>query len=185
MLELNTTQYYYNRKNGHFITEKAYGTGCSQAVPHPSTIPARRCLTSVIRRERVCSSWYGRRRQTWISNATLSILGQTSVIIKISNNGMIQKRLACPLGRVTKIYHSSKTYHSSYTFFSGFFHWILKGVSADADPHYQKLYGRVTDVCSNRRGQPNQSAMKEPRPERYPSMIRYAFPSGKYAGCGQ
>ena len=52
-------------------------------------------------------------------------------------------------------------YHSSYTFFSGlFFHWISKGVSADADPHYQKLYGRVTDVCSNRRGQPNQSAMK-------------------------
>ena len=29
-----------------------------------------------------------------------------------------------------------------------FFHWILKGVSADADPHYQKLYGRVTDVLT-------------------------------------
>ena len=42
----------------------AYGTGSSQAVPHPSTIPARRCLTSVIRRERVCSSWYGRRQLT-------------------------------------------------------------------------------------------------------------------------
>ena len=46
------------------IYEKAYGTRCSQAVPHPSTILARRCLTSVIRRERVCSSWYGRRRST-------------------------------------------------------------------------------------------------------------------------
>ena len=44
--------------------QKAYGTRCSQAVPHPSTILARRCLTSVIRRERVCSSWYGRRRST-------------------------------------------------------------------------------------------------------------------------
>ena len=43
-------------------TNKAYGTRCSQAVPHPSTILARRCLTSVIRRERVCSSWYGRRQ---------------------------------------------------------------------------------------------------------------------------
>ena len=43
------------------MQEKAYGTRCSQAVPHPSTILARRCLTSVIRRERVCSSWYGRR----------------------------------------------------------------------------------------------------------------------------
>ena len=29
-------------------------------------------------------------------------------------------------------------------------------MSADADPHYQKLYGRVTDVCSNRRGQPRE-----------------------------
>ena len=45
--------------------QKAYGTRCSQAVPHPSTILARRCLTSVIRRERVCSSWYGRRQHLW------------------------------------------------------------------------------------------------------------------------
>ena len=44
--------------------------------------------------------------------------------------------------------------------------------SADAGHHYQKLYGRVTDVCSNRRGQPNLSAMKEPHPGRIPSMIR-------------
>ena len=53
-------------------------------------------------------------------------------------------------------------------------------MSADADPHYQKLYGRVTDVCSNRRGQPSLSAMKEPRPGRNPSVIRFASPSGKY-----
>ena len=55
------------------------------------------------------------------------------------------------------------------------------GVSAYADSNYQKLYGRVTDVCSNRRGQPSPSAMKEPRPGRNPSMIRFASPSGKYA----
>jgi hypothetical protein len=61
---------------------------------------------------------------------------------------------------------------------------LLKGVSADADPHYQKLYGRVTDVCSNRRGQPSPSAMKEPRPGRNPSLIRFASPSGKYALLG-
>ena len=42
-------------------TKKFYGTRSSQAVTHPSTILARRCLTSVIRRERVYSSWYGRR----------------------------------------------------------------------------------------------------------------------------
>ena len=42
--------------------EKAYGTRSSQTVPHSSTILARRCLTSVIGRERVYSSWCGRRR---------------------------------------------------------------------------------------------------------------------------
>ena len=42
---------------------KVYNTRSSQAVPHPSTILARWCLTSVIGRERVYSSWYGRRRK--------------------------------------------------------------------------------------------------------------------------
>ena len=48
---------------GNLKEYKVYDTRCSQAVPHPSTILARRCLTSVIGRERVCSSWYGRRRR--------------------------------------------------------------------------------------------------------------------------
>ena len=59
---------------------KAYGTRCSQAVPHPSTILARRCLTSVIRRERVCSSWYGRRRQLVKSACSHSTLAQIGYV---------------------------------------------------------------------------------------------------------
>ena len=43
--------------------KEAYNTCCSQAVTHPSTGQARRCLTSVIGRELVYSAWYGRRRQ--------------------------------------------------------------------------------------------------------------------------
>ena len=39
-------------------------TRCSQAVTHPSTNRARRYLTSVIGREPVLSTWYGRWRQT-------------------------------------------------------------------------------------------------------------------------
>ena len=39
---------------------KANSTWCSQAVSHPSTIQAQRCLTSVIWREPVHSTWYGR-----------------------------------------------------------------------------------------------------------------------------
>ena len=57
----------------------------------------------------------------------------------------------------------------------------MEGTSADAGSHYQKLYGRVTDVCGNRRGQPRRSAMQEPHPGRSPFVIRFTSPSGKYA----
>ena len=43
--------------------ESANSTRCSQAVTHPSTNRAQRCLTSVIGREPVCSTWYGRCRR--------------------------------------------------------------------------------------------------------------------------
>ncbi|GBP70578.1 hypothetical protein EVAR_54388_1 [Eumeta japonica] len=44
--------------------QKANITRCSQAVTHPSTDRARRCLTSVIGREPVDSAWYGRWRRS-------------------------------------------------------------------------------------------------------------------------
>ena len=44
------------------IQAKAYNTRYSQAVTHPSTNRARRCLTSQIGRDGVRSTWYGRRR---------------------------------------------------------------------------------------------------------------------------
>ena len=40
--------------------QKDYDTWCSQVVSNPSTNQARRGLTSLIRREVVLSSWYGR-----------------------------------------------------------------------------------------------------------------------------
>ena len=48
---------------------KVYGTRYSQAVTHPSTNRARRCLTSVIGREPVLSTWYGRRHEHCFAGA--------------------------------------------------------------------------------------------------------------------
>ena len=48
-----------------------YSTWCSQAVTHLSTNHARRCLTSVIGREPVFSTWYGRRH--WMVSLKLYI----------------------------------------------------------------------------------------------------------------
>ena len=47
----------------------AYDTKYSQAVTHPSTNLAQCCLTSVIGRELVLSTWYGRRHLT-LENVT-------------------------------------------------------------------------------------------------------------------
>ena len=46
----------------YHLMQNAYNTRDSQAVTHPSTNRTRRCLTSVIRREPVYSTWYGRRQ---------------------------------------------------------------------------------------------------------------------------
>lgn len=50
--------------------KRAYDTAYSQAVTHPSTNAAQSCLTSVIGRELVFSTWYGRRHEQrfWVTS---------------------------------------------------------------------------------------------------------------------
>ena len=55
------------------------------------------------------------------------------------------------------------------------------GTSANAGPHYQKLYARVTHIWGNRGGQSNRSAMRGPRPGRTALVITVPPASGKYA----
>ena len=47
-------------KKGGKRRKRDYDTWCSQVVSNPSTNQARTGLTSLIRREVVLSSWYGR-----------------------------------------------------------------------------------------------------------------------------
>ena len=54
------------------------------------------------------------------------------------------------------------------------------GTSANAGPHYQKLYARVTHIWGNRGGQSDRSAMKGPRPGRTALLITVPPASGKY-----
>ena len=56
----------------------------------------------------------------------------------------------------------------------------FSGASANAGPHYQKLYAQVTHIWGNRKGQPDPSAMKGPRLERTASLITVPPASGKY-----
>ena len=55
--------------------EKDYDTWCSQVVSNPSTNQARTGLTSLIRREVVLSSWYGRNSLFFFLSLCLSVCG--------------------------------------------------------------------------------------------------------------
>ena len=59
-------------------------------------------------------------------------------------------------------------------------HLHFFGSSANAGPHYQKLYAQVTHIWGNRKGQPDASAMKGPRLERTASLITVPPSSGKF-----
>ena len=60
------------------------------------------------------------------------------------------------------------------------FYVRLSGDSANAVPHYHKLCTRLTHIWSNRRGQPNQSAMEGPRPGGLALLITNSPVQGKY-----
>ena len=59
-LNLSFNQVFFCKRKT-IVIQKAYNTEYTQAVTHPSTNSARCCLTSVIGRELVFSTWYGRR----------------------------------------------------------------------------------------------------------------------------
>jgi hypothetical protein len=61
------------------------------------------------------------------------------------------------------------------------FSFVYSGVSANADPHTNKLRTRVTHIWGYRRRQLNRSAMGEPLPGETACMITVFPVPGKYA----
>jgi len=59
--------------------------------------------------------------------------------------------------------------------------FVFSGVSANADPHTNKLRTRVTHIWGYRRRQLNRSAMEEPLPGETAWMITVFPVPGKYA----
>ena len=62
-------------KKGGKKRKRDYDTWCSQVVSNPSTNQAQRGLTSLIRREVVLSSWYGRNSLFLPLSLSLSVCG--------------------------------------------------------------------------------------------------------------
>lgn len=71
-----------------------------------------------------------------------------------------------------------------HVFFSYYF-TFKPGVSANADPHTNKLRTRVTHIRGNRRLQPNRSAMEGPLPGETALLITVFSVPGKYAWSGR
>jgi hypothetical protein len=59
---------------GYFCKHKKNNTWDSNVVPHRSTNQARRCLTSLSRREAVLSTWYGRSYLIVMINITKNLV---------------------------------------------------------------------------------------------------------------
>ena len=95
------------KKDEKLVLKKVYSTGYSQAVTHPSTNPAQRCLTSVIGRELVLSAWYGRRHS--LSNSTAYLYTQQST--KKAFNSPLQA--SCITGK--KFSKNKKVYNTRYS----------------------------------------------------------------------
>ena len=72
--------------SGKKIKINVNNTWCCQAVIHPSTNHAQRCLTAVIKREPVFKTWYGRWQSTTNSlKYVLYFIMQHITLIIVSN----------------------------------------------------------------------------------------------------
>ena len=80
----------WKRKRG----QKDYDTWCSQVVSNPSTNQARKGLTSLIRREVVLSSWYG--RNDCFVFFSFSLWSKMWMVCVMSNHSNVALVCSCP-----------------------------------------------------------------------------------------
>ena len=96
-----STEYVYSivwnicRKKNSILTPKIdYNIVYSQAVTHPSTNTTQCCLTSVIKRELVLSTWYGRRQWSLILSIDLANVLHSLCLLLISAQEFLPGALA-------------------------------------------------------------------------------------------
>ena len=92
--------------------KKKNNTRDSNVVPHRSTNRARRCLTSLSRREAVLSSWYGRSYRHGVHSNTQLLSYLLSTFANISKYICIYVSIINHRCLPTPFYHTS---HSFYT----------------------------------------------------------------------
>ena len=84
----------YLKKNSILMPKIVYNIVYSQAVTHPSTNTTQCCLTSVIKRELVLSSWYGRRQWSLILSIDLANVLHSLCLLLISAQEFLPGALA-------------------------------------------------------------------------------------------
>ena len=95
--------------------KRDYDTWCSQVVSNPSTNQALKGLTSLIRREVVLSSWYGRNSLCWKHPIPSTSTQEVSGCVMSNNHRKVPLLFLCKQSVFVGICQSANWQHANHT----------------------------------------------------------------------